>query len=728
MIKRKTQLSSFDILVLAKELNEQLNGGFIDKIYQQMKDQLTIRITVPKRDLSDKMDAMDESNNSDLVQQQSFDHSGGKYNHFNLMIKSGKFLYLEDRDKIQSEMNLTASEPIDSTDTGSPSRPGSFAMLLRKYLKNGKISRIHQYQFERIVLIDVSKIDPYQLVIELFGEGNVLLLKTGKIIQPLFPRTWSARTLRAGEDYKFPPERLNPRVIANNEFIEILKNSNKDLVRTLIMDLDIPGKFSEELCLRTGLEKNIKPSMLNEEQYLKIYDNLKQMFYEIETTPKSLMIYDIEEISIPFDFVPIELKIFNNYPSKEFENYNSLVYNYFIQTQISPLGIGTELGISSDKLKGYTKTLVDTEQEQERLQRQLQQQKTAMNKFQDEIELNHMIGETIYGSYQRCEELLKTIQELRSRFSTEEVIEQLSKLEDIKEYNPNEGYCIIKLKKIDDNGELRVKLDFRKTVMENANFYYEQGKHSKEKLHGTQKAIISTETAFAELLNKASKIRATSIIKQRPSLGKHFWFERFHWFITSNGYLVVGGRDAKSNDQVVKKYLKDNDRYCHADLSGAPSVVVKYDPELGFDTIPDDSLAEACRFALIFSKAWSSKIGSGTAYWVKPDQVSKTPQTGEFLARGAFVIRGKRNYVENINLELGLGEIIYQGKRKLMAGPINAVKVIAQKYVILVPGDVKKNSIAKQLSELFEVANEDVLSILPSGEFEIIEKVGFEEE
>ena len=244
---------------------------------------------------------------------------------------------------------------------------------------------------------------------------------------------------------------------------------------------------------------------------------------------------------------------------------------------------------------------------------------------------------------------------------------------------------------------------------------------------GAEKALEKSKAAMEKLLKKQTELDKTEIPKQKPGVGRHFWFEKYHWMITSSGNIVVAGRDAKSNDQVVKKYLKDKDRYCHADLTGAPSVVVKHDPDVNSGDISDESLEEACWFALNFSKAWSSKLGSGTAYWVKPDQVSKTPQSGEFLARGAFVIRGKRNHISNIRLELGLGEFSYHGKRKLLAGPVTAVKAHSTKYVILVPGESKKNVMAKKLSELFNVAIDDLLSVLPAGGFTLVEKVGFKE-
>ena len=181
--------------------------------------------------------------------------------------------------------------------------------------------------------------------------------------------------------------------------------------------------------------------------------------------------------------------------------------------------------------------------------------------------------------------------------------------------------------------------------------------------------------------------------------------------------MVLGGKDARTNDMLVKKHLEAGDRYAHADIHGAPSVVVKMK-----DGIGEPTLSEAREFAAATSKAWNAKIGSAVGYWVLPGQVSKTPQSGEYLARGAFVIRGKRNYSEKMEIRLGIGEIEFEGERKVMCGPESAVKTWSTRYVIIKPGRVEKNRAAKRLAEEFDVPIEEIQSILPPGDIDIVEQ------
>jgi predicted ribosome quality control (RQC) complex YloA/Tae2 family protein len=698
-MKRKNQLSSFDITVLTKELHDLLIGGFINKIYQSDKKEILIKITIPtsKQTLGNERPQSKETS---------------KYKQINLVIKIGKFLYACPKtDPSNSNTDDQLAKPGNRA-------PGSYAMLLRKHLKNGKIIDIHQHEFDRIIVLDIQKKDKYELIIELFGDGNLILVKAGKIIQPLFSQSWSFRTIRAGAEVKYPPAKVNPIKLQEGEFCKLLSESKKDLVRALIMDLQIPGIYAEELCLRSKLDKNIKANQVSQKAAEKLFKLLSLIIQEIKTHPNAFLIYPAEEPSKALDLVPIHLEMYKELNFKELKSYNLAIEQFFQPKDTEYFHLDKITDKKTDESLDMPERVI---QERSRLLRQKEQQNEAIERFSKDIELNHNLGEAIYSNYLRCEEILNKLNELRKKVEPDEVFKNLSNNKDLKEFNPHEGYLILKVKPDPDLKIAEIKLDIRKNVMENANHYYELSKHSKDKLQGAQIAIKHTKKSLDKLTTQA-KTKPKQLPKKR--ITKHFWFEKYHWMLTSAGNIVVGGRDAKSNDQVVKRHMKDKDRYCHADISGASSVVIKHTPE--DDEIPLESLQEACHFAVIYSKAWNAKLGAGSAYWVKPDQVSKTPQSGEFLARGAFVVRGKRNYMGNIKLFLAVGMIEYQGREKPMAGPVDAVKAYASKYIILTPGTIKKNEMANELSKLFNIAVDDILSLLPSGEFAVVEKVGFE--
>lgn len=40
---------------------------------------------------------------------------------------------------------------------------------------------------------------------------------------------------------------------------------------------------------------------------------------------------------------------------------------------------------------------------------------------------------------------------------------------------------------------------------------------------------------------------------------KVHWFEKFNWFVSSENYLVISGRDAQQNELIVKRYMAKGD-------------------------------------------------------------------------------------------------------------------------------------------------------------------------
>ncbi len=135
------------------------------------------------------------------------------------------------------------------------------------------------------------------------------------------------------------------------------------------------------------------------------------------------------------------------------------------------------------------------------------------------------------------------------------------------------------------------------------------------------------------------------------------FFEKFRWFISTEGVLVLAGRDAHQNELLVKRYLRPQDAYVHADTHGAASCIVRN---------PSSSPAAACMLptlALTMNQAatYSAALSGGwkgglacNAWWVYAGQVSKTAPSGEFLPTGSFMIRGTKNALHASRLELGV--------------------------------------------------------------------------
>src|SRR5207245_4134234 len=116
----------------------------------------------------------------------------------------------------------------------------------------------------------------------------------------------------------------------------------------------------------------------------------------------------------------------------------------------------------------------------------------------------------------------------------------------------------------------------------------------------------------------------------------------------------------------------------------------------------------------------------GSADWVLSEQVSKQAESGEFLPRGAFVIRGKRNYLHDLPVRIAIGEVEVEGYRKIMGGPVTAVAARSARYVVLAPGKGDREELSKRLAASFEVPIEEITRAMPPGKVQVVEQHGVE--
>ena len=197
----------------------------------------------------------------------------------------------------------------------------------------------------------------------------------------------------------------------------------------------------------------------------------------------------------------------------------------------------------------------------------------------------------------------------------EEIINSIRRKEDIlKKYN--------------------IVVDQDKTYYQNLNDKYSILKEYKIKIEKTQLGIEKAVSQLSNPVKKVVKYRDISISK---------WYHIFHWFYTSNNFLVICGRNSSQNETIVKKYLGKNDIYLHSDAPGSGSTVI-INPDN--QEIKPTDIEEAADFVISHSKSWGS--APDWAYWVSPDQVSKTPESGEYIQKGSFIIRGKKKTILEI--------------------------------------------------------------------------------
>ena len=620
----------------------------------------------------------------------------------------------QDRDQVRIKLHVTGEGRKDLIiETGkrihlttyikeAPQHPSSFTMLLRKYLSGSRVEKIEQHDFDRIVKL---KIGNYSLIAELFRKGNIILVdENNMIISAMRYEEFKDRAIKPKHVYMLPPARENPVDISWESFRELISSQDVEIVRALARKLNMGGLYAEEILLRVGIEKTKRANTLDEEELKVIFKKIKEVF----NAPKKANI--IYENDTPVDVLPIELKWYESYKKKFFTTFSEALDEYF-----------GKILLESAKIE-RTKKL---QNKKGQLEATLRKQEEMIKGFKSQIQKNQEIGDLIYANFTFIENLLKELSKAVEKLGWKEFKERLENgkksgnkiAQMIKNIDAKEKAVTIEL-----DGK-RVKLYLNKSVGENAEIYYEKAKKAKHKLEGAQKAHEETLKKIKEIEKLIEEEEKKELSVRKLEKRKKKWFEKFRWFLSSEGFLIIAGKDATTNEIVVKRYMSENDLYCHADIYGAPHVVIKDGKKAGEKTI-----FEACQFAVSMSQAWKNGIYSGNAYWADPSQVTKKAPSGEYLGKGAFMVYGKRNWMHGLPVKLAVGIVQYEGEKLPMCGPVKTVKAHTDKYIIIRPGRMKKSEFAKRLAKILErwgykVDLDELMQILPPGNGEIVEVI-----
>ena len=619
----KTALSSADLRALVAEW-QGLLGGHVDKAYQR-EDEVILRINLA---------------------------GGGRTE---LYFKAGRWLCLHEVET-------------------KPQEPPPFAQTLRRLLDNARLTAVEQRGFDRIAVFSVERGgEPLRVVYEVFGKGNLVVVKGDATVACLSPQTYGDRAVRPGEPYAFPATGPDPVELDRRGFTEAVRGAKGQVVRVLASVLSLGGQYAEELCLRAGLPKETKVKDLADAQIDALYTALNNLVVSIDSERRPAVIHVDGH---PIDAAPIELAQYAHLEARPFPTFNEALSQYIATAP-------PEEAPADEVASKY--------------ERRTAQQEESLRALREEATRLEAQAVFLYAHYVPFDEFLRAVREGQEPPPHAQV-----KAIDRKARTVTFGIADFD----------SVTLEYEKDVTANAQALYDRRREAQLKAERVQEAIEATRREMEAARRKAIKVAK----KPRVRPTKAMWFDAYRWTLSSEGHLILGGRDARSNDQLVKKHLKEGDRYAHADVHGAPSTVVKEGSRAG-----EATLREACEFALAYSKAWSAGLAGGSAYWVLPEQVSKQAESGEFLPRGAFVIRGKRNYLHDLAVRLAVGEVEIAGHRKVMGGPPSAVAARAARHVVLGPGKGDREALAKRLAAAFDVPIEEVGRVLPPGGCEVLE-------
>ena len=667
-------MTNVDIYTICQELNDLLVGARVDKSFQPTKDTVVMRF-----------------------------HKAGT-GRLDLVIQAGKRIHL-------SQYPLT-----------NPQNPPSFPMLLRKIVKGANVVSVEQHNFDRVVEIKMKKEETYTLIVELFSQGNIILLnESNEIILPLKRKHWSDRDISSKKEYVFPIENgINPITLTIDEFKDILSGGEDEEIVRVLATNGLGSLYAEEIMLNTEISKKTACSSLSAEEINIIFNALKSVFEPLEKRQFNPMIVNNEKeveklkqenpdkkYKTKEDVISINLSQYEGFEVENFESFNEAC-DEFYSSKVKNEITGIQEAAWNKKVSKFSK--------------RLEKQEETLHNFEKTIEDSQRKGELLFTNYVQVENILNVIKGAREKdYGWKEIGKTLkdakkSGMADAQIFESMDPLGNITLR-IDD---VSIALDSKKSIPDNAEVYYEKAKKAKRKIKGALIAIENTKRQLADMEAKKEKAMSNIMVPQKRVKKNLKWYEKLRWFVSSDGILVVCGRDAGTNEAVVKKYLEQNDIYLHADIHGAPSVVAKVQS----DSLNDNLLKELGEFSASFSSAWSKNFTSQDVYWVGPDQVSKTPVSGEFVPKGAFIIRGHRNYIRGAKLEISIGIVEYDGEKRIMAGPTDAMKHHTNKFVKIKPGFTKKEKIAKEILSRINEDNllslDDVVRVLPSGKCDFV--------
>jgi len=225
------------------------------------------------------------------------------------------------------------------------------------------------------------------------------------------------------------------------------------------------------------------------------------------------------------------------------------------------------------------------------------------------------------------------------------------------------GIIILKLE-----GE-EIELNINTELKDEINRLYDKSKKAREKAKKIEKL----------LLEKVEKNKVEKLEKKRRE-----WYEQFRHFFTSDNFLVVAGKDADTNEKLIKKYCKKNDIVLHAHIPGSPFGIIRSEGK----KITEQAIKEGAQFVGCYSRFWISKLGIADVYWVRPEQVLKRGCS----KKGSFMIYGKRNFLRvELKLLIGVNE-----KFEPIVCPENSLKK-PKNFVVVVPGEKKGRELAENI-------------------------------
>ena len=556
-----------------------------------------------------------------------------------------------------------------------PVEENNLEAYAQAHLERCKLESAEQAGSERIVSLKFrhpADGSVKVVVCEFFGEGNIVICdESMQILAILNPIEVRHRTLKVGLRYAYPPTRgLDVFQVTLEQLVSLRNEAAKiDALRWIGRGISMPKKFVEEVARRAGIDPAKQASQLSDEQVEKVYSTIKEMVGDVSTGKNHQPIV-VMVAGKPVEALPLVTGEVEKLEVKQVASYMDAV-DEVLSAEILDVGRSSRT--------------IELDREIAVLEHDLEEQNKAKEAvMQKSAAIRKLAGDLMALSYQGAEEP-----------AVENVLSQNSAA-----IARDKGVTYIEV-----SGE---RVEMQQNLAKASSMLFGRAKEMERGNASIEEARTKLLAQIEKLRTKTAAIHKKVVVKEQASKE---WFERYRWFITSDGLLAIGGRDASSNSALIRKHLTEHDVVFHAEVHGSPFFIVKNAAVAAQDGKIESSLNQVAQATVGFSRAWKDGLSSADAYWVLPDQIKKGAPTGQFLPKGSFVIEGKRSYLKGVEIRLAIGVAQMSGKETLVCGPEEAIKKNSLYYAVLQQGGMDPMTAAKKVkSELVKIAGESELA------------------
>ena len=531
------------VSAIKAEIEDKILGGRIDKVYQPEKDEIILGI----RSMGQAYKLLLTSNAS-----------------------NPKFHFTQ-------------------TNPSNPMTPPLFCMVMRKHLQSGKIIKIEQPDFDRILNIYVESLNELgdysvkKLVLEIMGRhSNIILTDENNTILDCIKHighdTSSVREVLPGREYTLPPSqgKINTLELDNNDFNEVLENNPSFEIQSVIYKnyTGISPIAASEICYRANVNGSTPVEALTDIQKEIVFNKFAELVEDIKANrfyPESIT----NEKGKTIDFSPIEMTQFNGLEIKKYTSISELIESFYANRDFA-YRIG---------------------------------QKTQ--------DLRKLITQNIERCIRKKDIQMQTLRSIRNR----DELRLKGELLTANIYSIKKGMTTVELPNYySENQELvAIELDSNKTPSENAQKYYKAYNKAKRTFEALKDQIKSNDEELAYLesvltsVNNCTdeqdvkeirrELREEGYVKkvknQKDKSKKHS--VPLH-FISQDGFDIYVGKNNIQNDELTLKFARPRDIWMHTkNIPGSHVIIVA-----NGQTIPDTTLNEGAMLSAFYSKAKNS--------------------------------------------------------------------------------------------------------------------------